>query len=293
MKLQVGHWTDYELIDTGDGEKLERFGPYIIRRPEPQAIWPRVLSADEWEKRADAAFIRSKGSAESGSWIKKPGMKDPWFCEYKSENLHLRYKLALSSFKHVGIFPEQSANWEHLSIELKRIAKASGEVPRLLNLFAYTGLASLAARQAGAQVTHVDAVRQVNAWAKDNMEASGLEGIRWLTDDALKFVRREERRNNIYHCILLDPPAYGRGPDGEKWLLEENLGELLEACSRILEPENNYVLLNLYSMGYSDCIAENLCKAYFPHASLSSGELHFCDSFGRKLPLGIFSRRSG
>jgi 23S rRNA (cytosine1962-C5)-methyltransferase len=293
MQEEVKPWDDYELLDTGGGEKLERFGKHILRRPEPQAIWPKSLPEQEWESRAQASFFRSKGNAESGNWIQKPGMPERWFCRYERGNLKLQYKLALSSFKHVGIFPEQSANWDYLNIELKRISTAIGEYPKVLNLFAYTGLASLAACASGAQVTHVDAVKQVVSWARENMESSSLDGIRWLADDALKFVKREERRGNRYHCIILDPPAYGRGPDGEKWLLEEHLPELMAACSNILEKKNHCLILNLYSMGFSSLIAENLVKTYFPESQHQSGELFFFDAAKRKLPLGIFSRCSG
>lgn len=293
MQEEVQAWEDYELLDTGGGEKLERFGQYILRRPEPQAIWPKAMQESEWKKKAHASFLRSKGNAESGNWTQKPGMPERWFCEYKRGNMKLRYKLALSSFKHVGIFPEQSANWDYLSGELKRISAAIGAKPKVLNLFAYTGIASLAACFAGAQVTHVDSVKQVVGWARENMEASGLEGIRWLADDALKFVKREERRGKRYHCLILDPPAYGRGPDGEKWVLEEQLPELLEACAGILEKEHHCVILNLYSMGFSPLIAENLVKTYFPDSLNAGGEFFLKDLAGRKLPLGIFSRCSG
>ena len=292
MQEEVKSWDDYELLDTGGGEKLERFGKYILRRPEPQAIWPKSLPEQEWESKAQASFFRSKSNSESGNWIQKPGMPDRWFCHYHRGSLKLQYKLALSSFKHVGIFPEQSANWDFLNLELKRISNAIGESPKVLNLFAYTGIASLAACASGAQVTHVDAVKQVVGWARENMEASSLDGIRWLADDALKFVKREERRGNRYHCIILDPPAYGRGPDGEKWLLEEHLPELLSACSNILEQKNHCLILNLYSMGFSSMIAENLVRTYFPESQHQSGELYFCDAAHRKLPLGIFSRCS-
>ena len=290
MQQLVEPWPDYALLDTGDGEKLEKFGAYVLRRPEPQAIWPKAMPQSDWEKMPNATFLRGKGNTEAGNWILKPGMQDPWYCRYEKGPLSLRYKLSLSAFKHVGIFPEQSANWDFMANELTRIEKECGEVPKVLNLFAYTGIASLAARSMGAQVTHVDAVRQVLSWGKDNMEASNLDGIRWLADDALKFVRREERRGNRYHCIILDPPAYGRGPEGEKWILEESISELMLLCSHILAQKNSCLILNLYSMGYSACIAENLCRVFFPQAGIRSGEFVLTDTHGRKLPLGIFCR---
>lgn len=288
--IEVSPWEDYELLDSGHGEKLERFGAYILRRPEPQAIWPASLAEQEWAARANAGFFRSKGNADSGHWETKPGMPERWFCRYEKGPLKLRFKLALSSFKHVGIFPEQSANWDFMAGELLRIKEAVGTPPKVLNLFAYTGIASLAACAAGAHVTHVDAVKQVVGWARENMEASQLDGIRWLADDALKFVKREERRGNRYHCLILDPPAYGRGPDGEKWVLEEHLPELLSSCSRLLEKENHCLILNLYSMGFSPLIAENLVRHYFAGSQNECGELYLTDSFGKKLPLGIYAR---
>jgi len=286
-------WADYQLLDTGNGEKLERFGKFILRRPEPQAIWPSALPESEWEKMSDAIFNRSKGNAESGNWILKPGMKEKWICKYEREKIQIQYKLSLSSFKHVGIFPEQAANWDFMCSELARISKLIGAAPKVLNLFAYTGIASVIARATGAQVSHLDAVKQVVGWSRENMEASGLDGIRWIVDDALKFVKREERRGSKYHCIILDPPAYGRGPDGEKWILEEKLPELLSACAALLEKENYCLILNLYSMGLSPLIALNLVNTYFPKAENSAGELYMEDLQGRKLPLGIFARCIG
>lgn len=290
--ILVEGWEDYRLLDSGGGEKLEQFGSWVLRRPEPQAIWPKGLQEEEWQQRADAVFTRSKGSSEAGSWSKRPGMKDPWFCSYRRNGLNLRYKLALSSFKHVGVFPEQSSNWDFLARKLPQIRENCGEAPRVLNLFGYTGIASLAACSLDAKVTHVDAVRQVLSWGRESMQESGLDGIRWLADDALKFVRREERRGNSYHCIILDPPAYGRGPDGEKWLLEEQIGELLDICSRLILKKNYCVILNMYSMGYTAVVAENLCKSHFSWIQMDSGELHMADISGRKLPLGIFCRFS-
>lgn len=292
MQQLVEPWPDYALLDTGDGEKLEKFGAYVLRRPEPQAIWPKAMPQSVWEKMPDATFLRGKGNEEAGNWTVKPGMQDPWYCRYEKGPLNLRYKLSLSAFKHVGVFPEQSANWDFMATELTRIQKECGEVPKVLNLFAYTGIASLAARSLRTQVTHVDAVRQVLSWGKDNMEASKLDGIRWLADDALKFVRREERRGNRYHCIILDPPAYGRGPEGEKWILEDSISELMRVCSQILAQKSSCLILNLYSMGYSACIAENLCRVFFPQAGIQSGELVLADTHGRKLPLGVFCRVS-
>ena len=198
-QLLTPTFPDYELIDSGDFEKLERFGRYVTRRPEPQAIWHRSLDEKEWQQRADASFVRTSSSKsdERGEWHLKPQMPDRWQVEYKYKAMHLKMRLALTSFKHVGIFPEQAANWEFIYDNVKRQQQA-GIAPKVLNLFAYTGGASLAARAAGADVTHVDSVKQVVTWSRENMESSGLEGIRLIVEDALKFVRREVRRGNRY-----------------------------------------------------------------------------------------------
>ena len=208
-------WKDYELIDAGGFEKLERFGKWILRRPEPQAIWDKSLEDREWQKLAHASFVKAAGAdAEKGQWHLKPGMADRWRIRYQQGGMTLKFRLGLTSFKHVGLFPEQAANWDWIYEKVKTLPK--GEKPRVLNLFAYTGGASLAACAAGADVTHVDSVKQVVSWSRENMESSGLDGIRWVVEDAFKFVQREVRRGKTYHGILLDPPAYGRGPDGEK-----------------------------------------------------------------------------
>jgi 23S rRNA (cytosine1962-C5)-methyltransferase len=281
---------DYELIDSGDFKKLERFGAQVLSRPEPQAIWPCALSESEWETLAQATFTRKsdKQQAEDGAWKLKPQMPEQWFMSYPLGQHTLRFRLGLTSFKHVGIFPEQAENWNYLYEKLPQLKVPN---PSLLNLFAYTGGASLAAKAAGADVVHVDSVKPVVSWARQNMEASKLENIRWTVEDALKFARKEAKREKIYQCIVLDPPAYGRGPDGEKWLLEQHLPQLLEACAQILDPQNHVFILNLYSMGFSALIAQNLCKHYFPFAqNIEFGELCVTDRASRNLPLGIFSR---
>ncbi len=286
-------WHNYELIDSGDYEKLERFGKYILRRPEPQAVWRRALTEEEWENQTDAWFRKEKGKTapegnEKGEWILKPKMPQQWFINYSYTEMRLRFRLGLTAFKHVGIFPEQTENWNYI---YDRVKELRTESPKVLNLFAYTGGASLAAKAGGADVTHVDSVKQVLNWSRENMEASGLDNIRWVLEDALKFVKREVKRGKIYQGIILDPPAYGRGPEGEKWVLEDNIGELMMACSLILDKQNSFGVLNLYSMGFSALIAENLVKDYFPEVkNPASGELYVPDRAGRRLPLGIFCR---
>lgn len=281
---------DYELIDTGDFEKLERFGRYVTRRPEPQAIWRRTLSEEEWRRTADAAFLRDARSDERGEWRLAPKTPDRWTVEYAYREMRLRMRLGLTSFKHVGIFPEQAANWNFIYDECRKLAGDSGSA-KVLNLFAYTGGATLAARAAGAEVTHVDSVKQVVTWARENMEQSGLEGVRWIVEDALKFVRREVRRGSRYRGIILDPPAYGRGANGEKWVLEDDICEMLDCCARLLEPENAFLVLNLYSMGLSPTLARTAVRQAFGAPRTEQwGELCFSDRAGKELPLGTYYR---
>lgn len=281
---------DYELLDSGDFEKLERFGPYVTRRPEPQAVWRRSLSEEEWRRRADASFLRDARSDERGQWRLKQGVPSRWSVAYRYGDMSLSMRLGLTSFKHVGIFPEQAANWNFIYDECRAL-RSRGIAPRVLNLFAYTGGATLAARAAGAEVTHVDSVKQVVTWARDNMEASGTDGIRWIVEDALKFVNREVRRGNRYNGIILDPPAYGRGADGEKWVLGENIGEMLDRCAALLQPHDAFIVLNLYSMGLSSMIARTAVhQAFGVPADEGLGELYFEDGFAKRLPLGTYYR---
>lgn len=279
-------WEDYELIDCGAFQKLERFGSYVIARPEPQAIWEPSLDERTWRERADAVFEKSGNTSERGEWLKRKSMPDQWFVEYRSEKMRLKMRLGLTSFKHVGLFPEQAENWEFIYDAVKR---QGGEAPEVLNLFAYTGGATLAACAAGAKVTHVDSVKQVVGWARENMEASGLDGVRWIVDDARKFVSREVKRERRYHGIILDPPAYGRGPEGEKWVLETDIYPLLRDCARLLRPDG-FVVLNLYSMGLSSLLAKGLLTQLFGRDSVAYGELYFPDRAGKMLPLGVYAR---
>lgn len=291
--LEPNYWNDYELIDSGDYEKLERFGKYIIRRPEPQAVWRKSLSDKEWESRADATFKREKGKTsqdgnDKGMWIQKKEMPDQWFISYRYKDMNLSFRLGLTSFKHVGVFPEQAENWNYIYDSIKTL---DVEEPKILNLFAYTGGASIAAKSAGADVTHVDSVRQVITWSRENMEASQLDNIRWIVEDALKFCRREVKRGKKYNGIILDPPAYGRGPDGERWILEENIAEIMSLCCDLLEDKASFLILNLYSMGFSAVIAENLIKDYFPEVSdCQYGELVVPEKSGKRLPLSVYAR---
>lgn len=293
--LTPANWPSYELIDSGDFEKLERFGEVIVARPEPQAIWDKNLSEAEWKKMAHAHFIQKRSISsistandnEKGEWTIKPGVKEQWFIDYNYQEMNLRFRLGFTSFKHVGIFPEQASNWNYIYDTVKELNAPN---PKVLNLFAYTGGASLAARAAGADVTHLDSIKQVVTWARENMEASGLRDIRWIIDDAVKFVHREGRRGNLYNGIILDPPAYGRGPDGERWILDEGINDLLKACNQILTPANSFLVLNLYSIGFSALIAESMVKSNFNIKNPKYGELFIADKSLRRLPLGVFAR---
>ncbi len=278
---------DYELIDSGRGEKLERFGKYTLIRPEPQALWSPSLKPEEWKKLADAKFVQD-GSA-SGDWERNnKAMPDQWVIGYNKGDMKLRFRLGLTKFKHVGIFPEQSVNWDFIYERCKMVSK-----PKVLNLFAYTGGASLAAKAGGADVIHCDSIKQVVNWADANMQLSKLDGIRWLVEDAFKFVLREAKRGNQYEGIILDPPAWGHGPKGEKWKLEDQIDELMGQVAAILSPQKSFLVMNAYSLGYSALILENLGRSHFKPAhtkNLLIGELCLPERSGRRLPAGITMR---
>lgn len=282
--LTPDKWRDYELLDCGNFEKLERFGTITTIRPEPQAVWDKALPQKEWDKLAQVKFIQ-KGSA-SGDWKKMGNVPDRWQITYPLPGGEIKMRLALTAFKHVGIFPEQAVNWEYI---FKAIKESGVKEPRFLNLFAYTGAASLAARLAGADVTHLDSVKQVVNWASENMKHSGLDNIRWLVEDALKFAQREERRGNTYHGIIMDPPAFGHGPNGERWKLEEMINELNRSVLKLLHPEKHFIIVNAYSLGLSALVLENLLKAKAKD-NLEIGELYLQAKSGVKLPLGVFGR---
>jgi 23S rRNA (cytosine1962-C5)-methyltransferase len=278
------NWVEYELIDSGYFEKLERFGQYVLIRPEPQAVWDKYLSNQEWESLAHVKFIPQ--SSNSGIWKKFRNMPDQWNINYKLGDKTLTFRLGLTSFKHVGLFPEQAVNWEFINESIKGF---SAKEVKVLNLFAYTGASSLAASAAGATTTHVDSVKQVVNWARDNGTASGLENIRLIVDDAVKFVKRELRRGSKYHGIILDPPAFGHGPEGENWKLERDINSLLKDIAQLLDPEEHFLILNTYSLGFSSLIVENLAKCTFPDSeNITTGEIYLPDKYGKNLPLGVF-----
>ena len=285
--LTPQNWKDYELIDCGDFEKLERFGNVILIRPEPQAVWAKGLSENEWAK---LHHIRFKGrSATSGEWIKKdPKTLDRWHISYRNGDVNLQFRLALTAFKHLGIFPEQAVNWDYI---IKCIHSFKTGQAKVLNLFAYTGGASLAARAVGAETTHVDSIKQVVSWANENQVLSGLENIRWTVEDALKFVKREVKRGRKYNGIILDPPAFGHGPNGEKWKLEDNIQEMMKDVVQLLDEDEHFLILNTYSLGFSSVIVENLIRSSIPKVQdLETGELYLQATSGFKLPLGVFGK---
>jgi len=286
-------WSEYELIDAGDGEKLERFGQYTLIRPEPQAIWRRVLPDEVWREAAAAHFVRKQteryraADETGGGWARRPEMPDSWRVTYTHGDLRLQLRLALTAFGHVGVFPEQTANWRFVHDAL---AGWPVPQPRVLNLFAYTGAASLVARQAGAEVVHVDASRPGLNWANQNRQLNGLGDIHWVHEDALKFVRREVKRGNVYHGVIMDPPPYGRGPGGEKWTLAEKLDELVRLAGKLLDPDRHFLVLSLYAAGLSPTVGLNVVKGHCDVAGAEYGEFILPSRHGRDLPMGTFVR---
>ena len=272
---------------------MERFGKYFLRRPEPKALWEKALSEERWAELVSASFVPGAGfgkagKEDSGTWKVHRKMEEKW--KISSPYPRFNLKLGLTSFKHTGVFPEQEPNWKHIFDKVKSLKTSA---PKVLNLFAYTGAASLAAKAAGADVTHLDSVRQVVTWARENMELSGLDGIRWVVEDAMKFAEREVRRGHRYHGIILDPPTYGHGPNGEKWRLEDSLYDMLRLVHQLSEPSEGFVVLNLYSNGVSPALARSAFKAAFElrgEDGLESGELALRDEAGRELPLSVYVR---
>lgn len=283
------------MLDSGNFEKLERFGKVMLIRPEPQAIWEPVLSDAEWKKQAHAHFTREQkdnfryGEEVKGGWKKLKPIQESWQIEYAYQSLNLTLRLALTGFGHVGVFPEQGSNWNFIfdTITSWKVAK-----PRVLNLFAYTGAASVVARAAGAEVTHVDASRPGLNWANQNMQLNQLSDIRWVYEDALKFVKREVKRGNKYNGIIMDPPPYGRGPEGEKWTLQEKLNELIHLSSQLLEPTPSFFILSMYAVGLSPLVGLNVVRTHFPNAEPACGEFFLKSKTGRDLPMGTFLRFS-
>lgn len=287
MNQCATHWKDYECIDTGNGEKLERWKDVILRRPDPQAIW-KIEKEDALWKKPHAHYHRSHSGG--GSWEYLQPIQEEWKINYR----HLTFKVSPTGFKHTGIFPEQAANWDFM---MEAIKNANREI-RILNLFAYTGGASMACASAGAsEVVHVDASKGMVQWAKENMVLSHLEDkkIRFIVDDVLKFVEREKRRGRTYHGIIMDPPSYGRGPNGEVWKIEEQLVRLIEACMEILDEKPLFFLVNSYTTGFSSTVLYNILKSTllkkYPQGYLEAGENGLPITRSETiLPCGIYGR---
>lgn len=284
---------DYELIDSGDGEKLERFGKYILNRPDPQALWSKGLGADIWKK-ADAHFIKESQSQNKSGWNFKNKIEDSWSIDYAGLNLIIKP----TAFKHVGLFPEQASNWEWLEERVK--LKRQNEDFEIINLFGYTGGASLICAKAGAKVVHVDSSKSAIAWGKENAEISKLSDkpIRWILEDVRIFVEREIKRGRKYDGIIMDPPAFGHGANNEIWKIEDDFIKLVESCLKILKDKPGFFLINGYSAGYSALAYENLLKPMVQKygGKIEMGELAITESKDQKtarlLPCGIFARWS-
>lgn len=246
-------WKDYELLDCGGGEKLERWDKQFLVRPDPQAIWETPRKNPAW-KRANARYLRSQTGG--GHWEKK-ALPESWKVHYKD----LTFQVKPMNFKHTGLFPEQAVNWDFAMEKIR----SAGRPIRVLNLFAYTGGATVACAKAGASVCHVDAAKGMVAWAKENAAASGVldRPVRWIVDDCAQFVAREIRRGHQYDAIIMDPPSYGRGPGGEVWKLEENLWGFVELCSQVLSNDPAFVIINSYTTGLSASVLTYVCQSIF------------------------------
>lgn len=278
-------WKDYELIDTGSGEKLERWGSVVLRRPDPQIIWPLSNETGVW-RNADAHYHRS--SSGGGSWDYKKDIPERWTISYHGLSFHIKP----TSFKHTGLFPEQAVNWSWMMDKIRN----AGRPIRVLNLFAYTGGASVACASAGAEVCHVDASKGVVQWAKENLQLSGLgdRPVRFITDDVFKFVQREQRRGSKYDAIIMDPPSYGRGPNGETWKLETDLYPFVETCKSIMTDNPLFFLINSYTTGISATVLNNILTLSLGRSyggTISCGEIGLPITATKlTLPCGILGR---
>lgn len=256
-------WKDYECIDTANGEKLERWGDVVLCRPDPQVIWDTKASPELW-KTADAHYHRS--SSGGGKWEYRRQIPEQWVVRYKN----LAFNIKPMGFKHTGLFPEQAVNWDYM---MDKISTRRGA--KVLNLFAYTGGATVACAKAGASVTHVDASKGMVQWAKENAKLSGLQDapIRYLVDDCMKFVEREIRRGNKYDAILMDPPSYGRGPGGEVWKIEDSICQFVRRCTLLLSDNPLFFIINSYTTGLAPTVLINLMKMCLPDGKTQSSEI--------------------
>ena len=279
------NWIDYECLATGNGEKLERYGNIILNRPDPQIIWPKTNNKI-WNK-ADAHYYRSNKGG--GHWEYHKQLPDKWTINYK----HLTFKISPTNFKHTGIFPEQATNWDYIMEKIAAFKKNHDEM-RILNLFAYTGCATMAASSAGAtEEVHVDASKGMTDWAKENMHLCHLENnkIRFIVDDVIKFLEREKRRGRTYHGIIMDPPSFGHGPNKEVWRLEDNIQELLTKSKDILDKDFSFLLINSYTTGLSPISLNNILSLTFPNTKIETGEIGLPVTDNNLiLPCGIYGK---
>ena len=276
-------WVDYQCLASGDGEKIEKWGNYVLRRPDPQIIWKKSNN-HIWHS-YDGIYHRSNKGG--GSWEFKKKLPDEWTIQYR----HLTFKVSPTNFKHTGIFPEQAVNWDYV---MDKVKHSNIKDFRVLNLFAYTGCATMAASSAGAdEVVHVDASKGMVDWAKENMRLCHLENhkIRFIVDDVIKFLEREKRRGRTYHGIIMDPPSYGRGPKGEVWRLENNLQELLFKAKEVLDKDFSFLLINSYTTGISPTSLHNILNLTFEGTNIETGEIGLpVKENNLVLPCGIYGK---
>ena len=286
--LKISEWKEFECIDAGNGEKLERWGNIILRRPEPQAMW--TIEFDEAWRKVDGFYHRSNKGG--GYWDFNNKLPDYWTVSYKN----LTFKVTPTNFKHTGLFPEQATNWDFMMGKIRN-AVEKGRKVNVLNLFAYTGAASMACAKAGANVVQVDSSRGMTEWAKENKHLCGLDdaNIRFIVDDVVKFVQREFRRGHKYDGIVMDPPSYGRGPNKEVWKFEKNMTFLLQEVLKIVSDEPLFLLINSYTTGISNIVLSNMLKTMmlplYPNGKVDSGEVGLKISNNNMvLPCGIYGR---
>ena len=279
----VNNFDDVKLLDMANGEKLERWGDYLLIRPDPQIIWSNKANPKLWEK-ADARYIRSKTGG--GHWELKNKLPDSWQVSFEN----LVFNIKPMGFKHTGLFPEQAVNWDWM---IDKIKNAKRDI-KVLNLFAYTGGATVACLSAGASVCHVDSSKGMVSWAKENVISSGLQDrpVRYIIDDVVKFVNREIRRGNKYDAIIMDPPSYGRGANGEVWKFEENIYDLVELCTKVLSDNPLFFLINSYTTGISSSVLENILKLNIKNkGTFSNGEIGLPMTNSKLvLPCGIYGK---
>ena len=276
-RIYTEHWKDYELIDAGNERKLERWGSLVTIRPERNAYFPPILSEKEWIAMAHFSF--KEISSSKGEWeCLKPGTPDSWQMNYNN----LVFNLKLTQFKHVGLFPEQRTNWDYISENIQ-------QNQRFLNLFGYTGGASLAARDKGALVYHCDSIKQINGWAKENMESSKLSDIRWVHEDALKFAQREVKRGNRYQGIIMDPPAFGLGANKQRWKIEDMFAELMENAKDLIEVDG-FLIANTYSPRLQEKQIKSISKSIFTRKIVDVETLSMKTTTGKRIDYGILTR---